>query len=104
MLTSADIATEKQLWLGKRLSINSRGNYQLAGDCGVHRVVVELDSSITGAWRNPHERAVINQHKQIQAAARRKWEAGSAAPVYFSHVNRLQHQLIVLTDADLAGD
>jgi hypothetical protein len=93
-----------RVWLEKRLTRNERGNFEVAGDCGRERIVVELDRSLTvGVPLEKQEAAFLADHSRIQNAARRKHAAGEAYPVYHSYSDEFSHRLIALTDFDLLG-
>ena len=91
------------LWIGQRFLLNERGQYTVSGACGTARIVVEIDPSIVIDLGDVPERRLMNIRPAIQAAARRKWEAGESNPEYFSHSGRLKHHSIALTAEDLRG-
>jgi hypothetical protein len=89
-----------QVWIAQRFLMNERGHYTVSGTCGPERLLVELDTSITaGEADAEHQLPKIRSH--IQTAARQKWDAGEAYPVYHHHSGRIKHQLIALTAEDL---
>lgn len=92
------------LWIGQRFLLNERGHYTVTGNSGTERVLVEIDPSIVADQGDMAERHLMNLRPKILAAARRKWAAGESRPQYFSHSDRLQHQLIALTVEDLFSD
>jgi hypothetical protein len=91
----------KRLWIAQRFLQNERGHYTVTGDCGVDKIVVEIDPSVVAGSDPTPERRLMKMRAQIQAAARLKWEAGEAYPVYHSHSGRMKHQAIALTAEDL---
>jgi len=91
----------KTLWISQRFLLNERGHYTVTGDCGMERILVELDPSIVPDQAAQPERSLSTMRARIQAAARQKWEAGEAQPVFFAHSGRMKHHLIALTAEDL---
>lgn len=92
----------KQVWLEKRVTVNQRGNFVFAGDCGTERIRVEIDPTITASELPAEaEAAVLAMHSRIQKAARHKHSLGEAYAVRPSGLARLQYSLIALTDLDL---
>jgi len=91
----------KRLWIAQRFLMNERGHYTVSGDCGSEKVLVEIDPSVVAGQHQDAERSLMNMRAKIQAAARNKWEAGEAYPVYHSHTGRMKHQAIALTAEDL---
>ena len=91
----------KTLWISRRFLLNERGHYTVTGDCGTERIMVELDPSVVSDQAARPESSLATMRARIQAAARQKWEAGEASPVFFTHSGRMQHHLIALTAEDL---
>lgn len=91
----------KRFWIAQRFLKNERGHYTVTGNCGVDRIVVEIDPSVVAGPGPAPERRLMKMRAQIQAAARHKWEAGEAYPVYHSHSGRMKHHAIALTAEDL---
>lgn len=93
-----------QVWLEQRLDINERGNYVIAGDCGLNRIEVELDPDITtGIALADRPPALLSVHGRIQNAARAKHQAGAAFLVGYPYSGQVSHYLIALTQSDLAA-
>jgi ribosomal protein L13 len=92
-----------RLWIAQRFLKNERGHYTVRGDCGTETIMVEIDPAVVAGPDEQPERRLLKMRAQIQAAARHKWEAGEAYPVYHSHSGRMKHQAIALTAADLIG-
>ena len=96
------MAIAKQLWLKRKVTTSEQGHLKLDGDCGMKRIVVVLDPSITKTLPpESAETAILAMHQRIQHAARRKHAAGEAYPVYWPYSDRFRHYLIALTDFDL---
>jgi hypothetical protein len=91
----------KQLWISQRFVMNERGHYTVTGSSGTERIVVEIDPSIVVEQEDDPERRLVKIRARIQAAARQKWEAGEAHPVFYSHSGRMKHHAIALTAEDL---
>jgi len=91
----------KTLWISQRFLLNERGHYTVTGECGAERIMVEIDPSVVPDQSDRPEKSLATMRARIQAAARQKWEAGEASPVFFSHSGRMQHHLIALTAEDL---
>jgi hypothetical protein len=91
----------KSLWIGQRFLRNERGHYTVSGNCGVDRIMVEIDPSVIADQDGNPERRLMNIRAKIQAAARQKLAAGEAYPVFFAHSGRLKHHAIAVTAEDL---
>jgi hypothetical protein len=91
----------KTLWISQRFQRNERGHYTVTGDCGAERILVEIDPAVIPDQAVRPEKGLATMRARIQAAARQKWEAGEASPVFFAHSGRMQHHLISLTADDL---
>ena len=94
----------KKLWIAQRFLMNERGHYTVSGDCGAERVMVEIDPSAVADQADGPERYLGRIRARIQSAARQKWEAGEASPVFHAHSGRLKHHVIELTGEDLRGE
>jgi hypothetical protein len=96
------MATTKQVWLKKEVTINHRDHFEFRGDDGAEFVVVEVDRA--AAKRLPPESAkaaILAMHPRIHDATRRKHIAGESSHVYFPYSDRFRHNLIGLTEEDL---
>ena len=93
----------KRVWIAQRFLKNERGHYTVTGDCGTERISVEIDPAAVAGQGMDAERRLMKMRAKIQAAARRKWEAGEAYPVYHSHSGRMKHQVMALTAEELAA-
>ena len=91
----------KDIWIGQRFLMNEFGHYTVTGDCGTERIMIEIDPLALADQGVSPERSLGNMRATIQAAARRKWEAGEASPVFYTHSGRLKHHAIALTTEDL---
>jgi hypothetical protein len=89
-----------KLWIAQRFVLNERGHYEVAGDCGAERIMVEIEPSVVADQANP-EKSLAMLRGKIQAAAREKWDAGEAHPVFFAHSGQKKHLAIALTAGDL---
>lgn len=64
--------------------------------------MIEIDPSVTSLLPGKNiERGLMNLRAQIQAAARRKWEAGEAYPQSMGKAGRMEPAAIPLTAEDL---
>ena len=93
----------KQVWLEKEVTINHRGHFELRGEDGTELVVVEVDRATTKRVpRQSAEAAILAMHPRIQDVARRKHAAGESSRVHFPYSVRFRHNLVGLTEEDLA--
>ena len=91
----------KELWIAQRFIMNERGQYTVSGDCGAERIMVEIDPSVLVEHGGDPARGLMKMRAKIQAAARQKWKAGEAHPVFFTHTGRMKHHAIALNAEDL---
>jgi hypothetical protein len=91
----------KQLWISQRFVMNEQGHYAVSGNSGAERIVVEIDPSVVVEQDDDPGRRLLKLRARIQAAARQKWEAGEAHPVFYTHSGRMKHHAIALTAEDL---
>jgi len=91
----------KDLWIAQRFLMNERGHYTVTGDCGAERIVVEIDPSAVAEQEEDPARGLVRIRAKIQAAARQKWAAGEAQPVFNEHSGQIRHHIIALTAGDL---
>ena len=92
---------DKKLWIAQRFQLNERGHYTVSGDCGTERIMIEIEPSVVPDQASDPERSLARIRATIQAAARQKWEAGEAYPVFHAHTGRMKHHAIALTAEDL---
>ncbi len=95
-------AAMKELWLDKHVVRNERGSFQIVGACGRERILVTLDPDVMAGVPADRKRSAIESiQNQIQDAARRKYRAKEAYPVYYPYSTRFKHSSIALNALDL---
>jgi hypothetical protein len=97
------VNARKKLWIGQRFLLNERGHFTVSGNCGIDRIVVEIEASIADQEDNS-ERGLARLRSRIQAAAREKWVKGEACPVFYAHSGRLMHHAIALTFGEVRAE
>ena len=89
-----------KLWLKAELRTNSRGHFEFVGDCGLNRLVVEIDPTVTRNFPDANiEQQLLDMRAQIMDAARQKYRDYEAYEEYPAPATRVLR--IALTDQDI---